>query len=238
MSSSIVAVSVCQWRERLLKDAIVWICVVNGDGAVAKISWTTGSFHWFPCFVQGLLQRAGHCRHPSERCPAPLPLFPWTLGMRQTLEKRFIKEQRMAISSSPASPDRGENRPRELLESETIVWGGTNSYSGIDSILCNKAEDLYSWQIFSVWEHMNCRHAASILCCCLLIICWIQMQLTGWGSELLYIKAHHKAAALHSPSQSSQNGGGLRQVRPIVGIFLVKTRVHSRSYMLNDFVVW
>lgn len=34
--------------------------------------------------------------------------------MRQTLEKRFIKEQRMAISSSPASPDGalgGENGP-------------------------------------------------------------------------------------------------------------------------------
>lgn len=156
MSSSIVAVSVCQWREWLLKDTIVWICVVSGDGAVAKISWTTGSFHWFPCFVQDLLQRAGHCRHPSERCPAPLPLFSWTLGMRQTLEKRFIKERRMAISSSPASHDRGENRPRELLESETIVWGGTNSYFGIESISCNKAEELHYWQIFGVWGRMNC----------------------------------------------------------------------------------
>lgn len=150
MSSSIVAVSVCQWRERLLKDTIVWICVVNGDGAVARIRWTTGSFHQFPCFVQGLLQRAGHFRHPSERCPAPLPLFPWTLGMRQTLEKRFNKEQRMAISSSPASPDRGENRPRNLLESETIVWGETNSYSGIGSIWCNNAKDLHYWLIFGL----------------------------------------------------------------------------------------
>lgn len=150
MSSSIVAVSVCQWRERLLKDTIVWICVVNGDGAVARIRWTTGSFHRFPCFVQGLLQRTGHFRHPSERCPAPLPLFPWTLGMRQTLEKRFNKEQRMAISSSPASPDRGENRLRNLLESETIVWVETNSYSGIGSIWCNNAEDLHYWPIFGL----------------------------------------------------------------------------------------
>lgn len=64
------------------------------------------------------------------------------------------------------------------------------------------------------------------------------MQLTGRGSELLYIKAHHKAAALHSTSQSSQNGGGLHEVVHIVGIFLVKTLVYSRSYTLNVFVIW
>lgn len=150
--------------------------VVNGDGAIAKISWTTGSFHWFPCFVQGLPQQAGHCRHPSERCPAPLPLFPWTLGMRQTLEKRFIKEWRMAISSSPASPDRGENRLRELLESETIMWGGSKSYSGIESIAWNKAEDLHYLQIFCVSEHINCSGSSQqthfyLTCCfCFLLL--------------------------------------------------------------------
>ena len=45
VSSSIVAMSVCQWRERLLKETIVQIRVVNGDGAIARIRWTTGSFH-------------------------------------------------------------------------------------------------------------------------------------------------------------------------------------------------
>lgn len=44
--------SVCQWRKRLLKETIVRIHVVNGDGATAWIRWTTGSFHQAPCFVQ------------------------------------------------------------------------------------------------------------------------------------------------------------------------------------------
>lgn len=52
---------------------------------------------------------------------------------------------------------------------------------------------------------------------------------------MLYIKAHHKAAALNSTSQSSQNGGGLCEVVHVVGIFLVKTLVYSRSYTLECF---
>lgn len=48
VSSSIVAMSVCQWRERLLKETIVRLHVVNGDGAIAGIRWTTGSFHQAP----------------------------------------------------------------------------------------------------------------------------------------------------------------------------------------------
>lgn len=48
VSSSIVAMSVCQWRERLLKETIVRVRVVNGDGAIAGIRWTTGSFHQAP----------------------------------------------------------------------------------------------------------------------------------------------------------------------------------------------
>lgn len=212
MSSSIVAASVCQWRERLLKDTIVWIYVVNGDGAVARIRWTTGSFHRFPCFVQGLLQRAGHFRHPSEHCPAPLPLFPWTLGMRQTLEKRFNKEQRMAISSSPASPDRGENRPRTLLECETIVWGETNSYSEIESICCNNAKDLHYWPIFGLSGPIRgpdsspaSKHLVNMMrLFFVLISCWMQMW--QWENELLYLKADHKAkphSALSSAAQIS-----------------------------------
>lgn len=48
VSSCIVAMSVCRWRERLLKETIVRVCVVNGDGATARIRWTTGSFHQAP----------------------------------------------------------------------------------------------------------------------------------------------------------------------------------------------
>lgn len=48
VSSSIVVTSGCQWRERLLKETIVQVCVVNGDGATVRIRWTTGSFHQAP----------------------------------------------------------------------------------------------------------------------------------------------------------------------------------------------
>lgn len=138
-----------------------------------------------------------------------MPLFPWTLGKRQTLEKRFNKEQRMAISSSPASPDRGENRPRNLLESETIVWGETNSYSGIGSIWCNNAEDLHYWLIFGLSGSVRgsgssaaSKHLVNAPLLFFVAAFWsvagCKCGSIGWGNESLYLKAHHKAAALHS----------------------------------------
>lgn len=57
-----MAVSACQRRERLLKEAIVPPRVVNGDGARAGIKWTTGSF-----------------QRPRRLCPVSSAAG-WTLG--------------------------------------------------------------------------------------------------------------------------------------------------------------
>lgn len=57
VSSSLVGMSVCQWRELLLKGSIVQVCVVNGDEAIARIRWTTGSFHRAPALSRSFSNR-------------------------------------------------------------------------------------------------------------------------------------------------------------------------------------
>lgn len=57
VSSSLVGMSVCQWRELLLKESIVQVCVVNGDEAIARIRWTTGSFHRAPALSRSFSNR-------------------------------------------------------------------------------------------------------------------------------------------------------------------------------------
>lgn len=78
VSSSVVCMSVCQWRELLLKESIVQVCVVNGDEAIARIRWTTGSFHRALALSRSFSNRLGSLektpRWAMPRSVAPVSL--------------------------------------------------------------------------------------------------------------------------------------------------------------------
>lgn len=71
VSSSIVAMSLCQWRERLLNEAIVWVCVVNGDGPWQGLGGQQAAFTRL-LLCPGLLQQDGLFRKDTPVSCAPL----------------------------------------------------------------------------------------------------------------------------------------------------------------------
>lgn len=153
----------------------------------------------------------------------------------------------MAISSSPASPDREENRPRNLLESETIVWGETNSYSGIGSIWCNNAEDLHYWPIFGLSGSVRgagssaaSKHLVNVpllfFVAAFWSVAWMQMRQPGMRKWVAIFKSTSQSCS--ASQHPEQSGRGLREVAHMVGLISAKTVVYSRFHTGNVFVVW